>query len=285
MNSLYKKMNMINDEESLDQTKSESLNESFDDYYDEEFEERAQEFYERANEEIEKHFNCTGAFLEPSTQMGRGGVFLFADDMSFEGTFDFETGEEYIYNNDFDGFLQLVLNSFKPVVDENLEEGIFDGKAKKEAAYKEIIDNVFKNSEFPNPAASFGNVVRDCLSDWMDSLSSNDTVDERSGNASTYATTFVKQAMMLLKKLSKPTRDTVLEIIRFVRGLKFNNGEERPQSFDNLSEFYKLYINVLGKEKDGFKVQGYLAPMMCNSVKMPLEACIRQLESKHLIKK
>ena len=104
MNSLYKKMNMIDDEESLDQTKSESLNESFDDYYDEEFEERAQEFYERAQEEIEKHFNCTGAFLEPSTQMGRGGVFLFADDMRFEGTFDFEEGEDYIKIGTFGKF-------------------------------------------------------------------------------------------------------------------------------------------------------------------------------------
>lgn len=121
MNSIYKKMNMIDDEESLDQTKSESLNESFNDEYDEDHEELAQEFYERAQEEINKHFNCTGAFLEPSTQMGQGRTFLFADDMRFEGSFDFETGEEYIYDNDFDGFLQLVLNSFKPVVDENLE--------------------------------------------------------------------------------------------------------------------------------------------------------------------
>lgn len=167
----------------------------------------------------------------------------------------------------------------------NISEGIFDSKAKKEANYKEVIDTVFKNSEFPNPSASFGSVVRDCLSDWIDSLSSNDTVDERSGNASTYATAFVKQADMLLKKLNKPTRDTVLDVFRLIKSLKFNNGEERPQSFDNISEFYKLYINALGKEKDGFKVQEYLAPMMCRSLKAPLEACIRQLESKHLIKK
>lgn len=93
-------------------------NEAFDDEYDEEHEELAQEFYGRAQEEINKQFNCTGALLDPSTQMGRGRVFLFADNMRFEGSFDFETGEEYIYNNDFDGFLQLVLNSFKPVVDE-----------------------------------------------------------------------------------------------------------------------------------------------------------------------
>lgn len=100
--------------------KKDKKNEAFYDY-DDEHEELAQEFYERAEEEINKRFNCTGAFLEPSTQMGRGRTFLFADDMRFKGSFDFETGEEYIYNNDFDGFLQLVLNSFKPVVDENLE--------------------------------------------------------------------------------------------------------------------------------------------------------------------
>lgn len=167
----------------------------------------------------------------------------------------------------------------------NISEGIFDSKAKKEGTYKEVIDSVFKDSDFRNPSASFGTLIKDCLSDWIESLSSNDTKDERSGNASTYATAFVKQAMILLKKINKPTRDTVLDVFRLIKSLKFNNGEQRPQSFDNIDEFYKLYINVLGKEKDGFKIQEYLAPSMCKSLKIPLEACIRQLQSEHLINK
>lgn len=80
------------------------------------------EFYQKAQEAIEEEFGCTGAYLEPSTQCGRGGVFLFADDMSFEGTFDFETGEEYIRENDLAGFINLALSSFTPCEDEDEED-------------------------------------------------------------------------------------------------------------------------------------------------------------------
>lgn len=76
------------------------------------------DFYQRAEKELEKHFNCTGAYLEPSTQNGVGRTFLFADDMSFDGSFDFEVGEDYIFDDDFEGFLALCKRSFKPALDE-----------------------------------------------------------------------------------------------------------------------------------------------------------------------
>ena len=78
------------------------------------YEELGIEFYHNAEEKIEQHFGCTGAYLEPSTQLGQGRTFLFADDMAFDGSFDYQTGEEYIRDNDFDGFLALCLSSFKP---------------------------------------------------------------------------------------------------------------------------------------------------------------------------
>lgn len=96
-------------------TEAEDEEDDVDDTYStDDIEARGDEFYRSAEQELEKHFNCTGAYLEPSTQGGVGGVFLFADDMTFDGSFDFETGEEYIYEDDFDGFLRLCLNSFKP---------------------------------------------------------------------------------------------------------------------------------------------------------------------------
>ena len=95
------------------------------------YEERGNEFYRRAEEELEKHFNCTNAFLEPSTQAGRGGTFLFSDDVQFEGNFDYQTGEAYIQNDDFEGFLDLCLDSFTPVSDEDEME---ESKSLKEVA-------------------------------------------------------------------------------------------------------------------------------------------------------
>ena len=103
--------------------------EAFEEYIDScqdytDFEAVGQEFYRRAEEELNKHFNCTGAFLEPSTQLGQGSTFLFADDMGFEGSFDFQTGEDYIRADDFDGFLQLCKNSFTVVTNESLDKPV-----------------------------------------------------------------------------------------------------------------------------------------------------------------
>ena len=76
-------------------------------------------YYEAAQEAIEEKYGCTGAFLEPSTQCGMGGIFLFADDMTFEGSADFVTGEEYIHDEDMEGFISFILGSFYPVEDED----------------------------------------------------------------------------------------------------------------------------------------------------------------------
>lgn len=81
-----------------------------------------EDFYDRAAEELESYFNCSGAFLEPSTQLGRGRTFLFADDMKFEGSFDFQAGESYIKSNNFEGFLELCKDSFTVVTEESLTE-------------------------------------------------------------------------------------------------------------------------------------------------------------------
>lgn len=92
------------------------------------YETLGQEYYEKAEKAVEDHFGCTNAFLEPSTQGGRGGVFLFADDMTFSGSMDFETSEEYIYEENLDGFIEMVLSSFYPYNDEDDEdENIYDG--------------------------------------------------------------------------------------------------------------------------------------------------------------
>ena len=83
-------------------------------------------YYEAAQEAIEEKYGCTGAFLEPSTQCGVGGIFLFADDMTFEGSADFETGEEYIHDEDMEGFISFILNSFTP---EDGDDGDEDDEA------------------------------------------------------------------------------------------------------------------------------------------------------------
>jgi hypothetical protein len=112
---INKLVEYMNDEEDLG-----NYIESGKDYTN--YEARGKEFYERAEKELENHFGCTNAYLEPSTQMGRGGTFLFADDMSFDGNFDYQTGEEYIREDNFEGFLQLCLDSFTPRVEESLTE-------------------------------------------------------------------------------------------------------------------------------------------------------------------
>lgn len=96
---------------------------AFEEYIDScensiDYEAAGNEFYRRAEEELNKHFNCTGAFLEPSTQLGQGRTFLFADDMRFDGSFDFQTGEDYIREDNFEGFLKLCKDSFTVVTDD-----------------------------------------------------------------------------------------------------------------------------------------------------------------------
>lgn len=168
-------------------------------------------------------------------------------------------------------------------IDDNasLQEGLFDSKAKKEAAYKEAINNVFGKSEFRNPAVSFGRLVNECLNDWRKQLPSGHSQEQRINAGNNYITQSIKQCETILSKLKKSNRDTVLEIFRMLRNLKFNPGEERPNSFDDLDTFYKLYINALGKEQDGYKVQEYLAPSMCDNAKRYIEVTIKYLKSKN----
>lgn len=92
------------------------------------YEDLAQEYYEKAEEAIEKKYGCKNAYLEPSTQAGRGGVFLFADDMTFDGSMDFETSEEYVYDENLDGFIDMVLSSFYPYEeDDDVDDEVYDG--------------------------------------------------------------------------------------------------------------------------------------------------------------
>ena len=105
--------------------------ESGEEYTD--YEARGDEFYRRAEKELEKHFGCTNAYLEPSTQLGQGSTFLFSDDMSFEGNFDYQTGEDYIREDNFDGFLQLCFDSFRPVTNESLTDLAGTKKCKDKA--------------------------------------------------------------------------------------------------------------------------------------------------------
>lgn len=140
---INKLVEYMNDEEALG-----NYIESGEDYTN--YEARGQEFYERAEKELEKHFGCTNAYLEPSTQMGRGGTFLFADDMSFEGNFDYQTGEEYIREDNFDGFLQLCLDSFTPRTDESLKEssnGKQDVRHEAQRIHDELIKKGYTNEE------------------------------------------------------------------------------------------------------------------------------------------
>lgn len=165
--------------------------------------------------------------------------------------------------------------------DASLQEGIFDSKAKKEAAYKEAISNVFGKSEFKNPATSFASLVNNCLNDWRETLSSGHSQDQKVSSGNSYVTQAIRQCETILSKLKKPNRETVVEIFRMLRNLKFNAGEERPSSFDDLDTFYRLYIGALGKEKDGYKVQEYLAPLMCNNAKRFIEANVKFLKSEY----
>lgn len=111
-----------------------------------EYESVGDDFYERAAEELNKHFNCTGAYLEPSTQLGQGKTFLFADDMSFDGSFDFQTGEDYIKENDFEGFLKLCISSFTPHVEESLREALSKTKPARSLGYAYSIRDIRSNA-------------------------------------------------------------------------------------------------------------------------------------------
>ena len=118
--SIHKLEKLIDDEDAFN-----SYIDSEEDY--DNYSELGDEFYRKAEKELEDKFNCTGAYLEPSTQLGQGIVKLFADDMTFEGEFDFQEGESYIKDSNFEGFLNLCLNSFIPVnddIDESLDESI-----------------------------------------------------------------------------------------------------------------------------------------------------------------
>lgn len=125
---------------------------AFEEYIDScensrDYEAAGDEFYRRAEEELDKHFNCTGAFLEPSTQMGQGRTFLFADDMSFDGSFDYQAGEDYIREDDFDGFLELCISSFTPVTDESLTEALAKEKAARSLGYAYTLKDIRSNAE------------------------------------------------------------------------------------------------------------------------------------------
>lgn len=122
-----------------DETAFEEYIDSCENFVD--YEAAGDEFYRRAEEELNKHFNCTGAFLEPSTQLGQGRTFLFADDMRFDGSFDFQTGEDYIRENNFEGFLELCKDSFTVVTDESLTED-----AETSTAVMKGIDKIIKDT-------------------------------------------------------------------------------------------------------------------------------------------
>lgn len=124
--SVFAEMNRIDDNESLREGHK-ILGESIDfrkleSYLDaEEFEDKAARYYEKAQEELEKYFGCTGAFLEPSVQAGRGHVYLFSDDKRFEGRMDIGESDSYIRDDDFEGFLDLCKDSFTVESDVNEE--------------------------------------------------------------------------------------------------------------------------------------------------------------------
>ena len=147
--NIYEQLNKIDDTESLSekyniknakelkklQNSSEALSNNLrkdnalNEWWDDDEEEsrnsaRGDRFYRRAERALEKNFKCTGAYLEPSTELGSGKTYLFADNMDFDGSFDFETGEEYIDENDYKGFLQLCLDSFTPSLEESLKEDV-----------------------------------------------------------------------------------------------------------------------------------------------------------------
>lgn len=125
---------------------------AFEEYIDScesyvDYEASGTEFYERAEQELNKHFNCTGAFLEPSIQMGEGRTFLFADDMSFEGSFDYQAGEDYIREGDFDSFLELCISSFTPVTDESLTEALAKEKSARSLGYAYTLKDIRSNAK------------------------------------------------------------------------------------------------------------------------------------------
>lgn len=130
------------------------------------YEARGQEFYERAEKELENHFGCTNAYLEPSIQMGKGGTFLFADDMSFDGNFDYQTGEEYIREDNFEGFLQLCLDSFTPRVEEALKEDT-DKSSKSTTdrveAAKQIISDLESKGFVNSDIAVIGTMIKETI--------------------------------------------------------------------------------------------------------------------------
>lgn len=99
------------------------------DYLDERYEsidydDRGSEYYTAAEKAAEERFGCLNAFLEPSTQIGRGGLFLFADNMRFTGSADYETAEEYIQSGDKDGFIEYVLSCIMEDDEDNDEDDI-----------------------------------------------------------------------------------------------------------------------------------------------------------------
>lgn len=94
------------------------------------YDDLASEYYTKAQKALEDKFGCVNAYLEPSTQSGMGGVFLFSDNMMFTGNFDFETSEEYIRDENLDAFIQLALESFTPYNDEDDEDdNVYAGNA------------------------------------------------------------------------------------------------------------------------------------------------------------
>lgn len=104
------------------------------------------EFADKAFALVEKQ-GFTDVFAEPSTQMGQGGDFFWAnkDGVSYRGSYDFETEQEAFWEaagsaqtraqaiqNCAKVYAQIILSSLKPDDEEELEEGIFGfGKKSK----------------------------------------------------------------------------------------------------------------------------------------------------------
>lgn len=81
---------------------------------EDEYNDRACDFDEYVTKRLEEEEGLVNVFIEPSVQCGQGGLFIHHDNCEGDTpVVDFETADEYIYNNDKEGYYNYILSAIK----------------------------------------------------------------------------------------------------------------------------------------------------------------------------
>ena len=151
-----------------------------------------------------------------------------------------------------------------------LEEGIFDSKAKKQKAYTQIITNAFKKApaavaaEIASKAVSAVEETNDCLG------------DDNASTTKAAAKNFINAMTSAKAGAQKSPYGMLNSVIAYVQ--KYNRD---AVELEDLVEFKRAAIKVQNDEKDGKKAMDYLLELLNKQMATRIDRTIAFLKKEY----